>query len=60
MAPTASAEEVKRAYKKVIGQYHPDRVSGLGEELIALAEKKSKEINAAYTMYKRLNPASPR
>jgi curved DNA-binding protein CbpA len=29
-------------------EYHPDRVSNLGEELQALAEEKSKAINEAY------------
>ena len=31
-----------------MGQYHPDKVAGLGVELRALAERKSKEISGAY------------
>jgi len=45
---SASKEEISLAYKKKISQYHPDKVSSLGKDLQALAEEKSKEINAAY------------
>jgi len=46
--PDASAEEIRRAYQQKIRQYHPDRVAGAAAELRELAEKRSKEINAAY------------
>jgi DnaJ-domain-containing protein 1 len=50
---TASPSEIKRAYQKLMAKYHPDRVANAAEELQALAEKRSKEINAAYaTMMK--------
>ena len=45
---TASREEMQQGYRRVIALYHPDRVAGLGPELRALAEQRSKEINAAY------------
>ena len=45
---TASLDEVKLAYRRRIAEYHPDKTGGLGEELKALAEEKSKLINAAY------------
>jgi len=48
VAPDASHEQVRTAYKTLIGQYHPDKVAGLGEELRALSEAKTKEINVAY------------
>ena len=44
----ATAEEIHTAYRSLIRQYHPDKVATLGEELRALAEQKSKSINAAY------------
>lgn len=44
----ASLDEVKQAYRRRIAEYHPDRTSGLGDELRELAEAKSKEINTAY------------
>src|SRR5215204_1017700 len=45
---TAHSDEIKRAYRSLIIQYHPDRVAGLGPELRDVAEAKAKEINAAY------------
>lgn len=44
----ASKEEIVSAYKQKISEYHPDKVAQMGEELRALAESKSKQINAAY------------
>jgi len=44
----ATAEEIHSAYRSLIRQYHPDKVATMGEELRALAEEKSKSINAAY------------
>ncbi len=49
-----SEEEVKRKYKQMVLQYHPDRVAHLGPELQDLASKKTKEINAAFAAIKRL------
>ena len=45
----ASKNEITSAYKKLVHQYHPDKVEGLGPEFKELAEKRMKEINAAYT-----------
>jgi len=44
----ASSEEIKRAYKKLAGQYHPDKVHHLADEFKELAGKRFKEIQAAY------------
>lgn len=44
----ASTDDIQRAYKRLLGEYHPDKVASLGEELRALAEAKSKAINRAY------------
>lgn len=46
--------ELKRAYRDLIRQYHPDRVSDLGPELKELAESKAKEINAAHDFVLRV------
>lgn len=40
IAKTASDEEIKKAYRKLAHQYHPDKASG--------SEQKFKEINEAY------------
>jgi DnaJ like chaperone protein len=44
----ASKEEITSAYKKLAQQYHPDKVASLAPEFKELAEKRMKEINAAY------------
>ncbi len=41
-------EEIKPRYRKIIAQYHPDRVTAMGPEIKEIAEKKAKEINEAY------------
>jgi preprotein translocase subunit Sec63 len=48
IAPSASAPEIRNAYKHLIAKYHPDKVDSLGQELKDLAGKKSQEITAAY------------
>jgi len=49
----ASMEEIKKAYRKLSMQYHPDKVAHLGNEFKAVAEEKMKEINAAYDFFKK-------
>ena len=44
----ASQEQIIEAYKRKIRQYHPDKVAQMGMEIRELAERKSKQINAAY------------
>ncbi|MEZ4270018.1 MAG: J domain-containing protein [Myxococcota bacterium] len=53
VAPGSSSEEIRRAYQDKIRQYHPDRVNDPGEELQALADSKTKAINAAYETLKQ-------
>ena len=40
--------EVERAYRRLIAQYHPDKLSGAAEELRRQAEARSRAINGAY------------
>lgn len=46
-------DEIRRAYRERMKEYHPDRVAGLGSELRELAERKAKEINMAFEELKR-------
>ena len=50
----ASDAEVDQAYRRLIAQYHPDRMAGAAEELRRQAEAKAREINAAYDRIKTL------
>jgi DnaJ-domain-containing protein 1 len=40
--------ELDRAYRRLIAQYHPDKLAGAADELRRQAETRSREINAAY------------
>ncbi len=51
--PPDSDAEIKKKYKQIIRQYHPDRVAHLGQELKGLAAQKTTEINAAYELIRR-------
>jgi len=49
VAPHASTDEIRRAYRRKIWQCHPDRVVGLAPELLELAERCTRTLNAAYS-----------
>jgi hypothetical protein len=48
----ASAAEISAAYRHLAQMYHPDKVVGLAPEFQVLADKRMKEINAAYELLK--------
>ena len=50
VAPDASDAEVKRAYRKLMSQHHPDKLvaKGLPEEMMEVAKEKAQEIQGAY------------
>lgn len=47
VSPSATDDEVRKAYRKLALQHHPDRVATLGDDIRRAAEKKLQEINAA-------------
>lgn len=54
LAKSANIEEIKAAYKQKVKEYHPDRVAALGDELKELAQKKTQQINEAYSFLEKL------
>jgi preprotein translocase subunit Sec63 len=50
----ASDGEIERAYRRLIAQYHPDRLSGAADELRVQAEDKAREINTAFDRIQKL------
>ena len=48
LPPTASADEIKRAFRHHISRYHPDKVHHLGEEFQEMAALRSAELTEAY------------
>lgn len=47
--------EIKRAWRKLMSQYHPDKLIGQGlpEDMIAMATEQAKEIQLAYDLIKK-------
>ena len=45
---TASADEVKRAFRREIARYHPDKVQHLGPEFQEIAATRAAELTEAY------------
>ena len=48
--PSATDAEVKKAYRKLMSRYHPDKLvsQGLPEEMQSIAKEKAQAISAAY------------
>ncbi len=53
ISKSATENEVKKAYRKMAKKYHPDKVSGLGEEHIKGAKEKFQNIQEAYEKIKK-------
>ena len=55
LKPSASDADVKKAYRKLVSQYHPDKLvsRGLPEEMMEMAKTRVREINKAYEHIKQ-------
>jgi len=51
----SSDMEVKKAYRKLMSQYHPDKLMGQGmpEDMIAVATAQAQEVQVAYDLIKK-------
>jgi len=45
---SANVDEIKKAYRKMVKKYHPDKLQHLGEEHVKGAEAKFREVQKAY------------
>lgn len=55
VSPDSSREEIKRSYRKLVTEYHPDKLvsKGLPEDFIQFANQRLTEINGAYEYIKK-------
>lgn len=55
ISPDASDTELKRVFRRLMSQHHPDKLvaSGLPEEMMKLATEKTQEIKLAYERIKK-------
>ena len=58
VTPDSTGAEIKRAYRKLISENHPDKLAsrGLPESMRQVAEERSREINSAYDLIKESRP----
>jgi len=49
----ANDEEVKKAFRKMAMKYHPDKISGLGEQHVKAAQEKFIKVQEAYDLIKK-------
>lgn len=49
---TAANSEIKKAYRRLMNQHHPDKLTarGLPDGMVNLAKEKTQEIRAAYDL----------
>ena len=51
--PTATNDEIKKAYRRMAMKYHPDKVTDLGEDVKKSATEKFRSVNEAYESLKK-------
>jgi DnaJ like chaperone protein len=56
--PTATEEEIKKAYRQMAIRYHPDKVASLGEEYQKGAKEKFQKLQEAYENIKKVRGMS--
>lgn len=53
--PSASDKDVKRAYRKMMSQHHPDKLAakGMPDDMLEVAKEKTQEIQSAWEMIRK-------
>ena len=61
VSASASDTEIKRAYRKLMSENHPDKLAGRGlpESMREIAEERTREITAAYRVITEARGAAP-
>jgi DnaJ like chaperone protein len=55
VAETTTAQDVKRAYRKLMNEYHPDKLAakGLPAGMMEMAKQRAQELQAAYALIRK-------
>jgi len=60
VSSSATDAEVKKAYRKLMSEHHPDKLvsKGLPEEMMQIAKEKAQEIQTAYDVVRKARKAA--
>ncbi len=49
----SSEEELRKAYRKMVKKYHPDKLQGVSDDIVKMANKKFQAVKDAYELIKK-------
>ena len=52
--PTATDEEIKKAHRKMVRKYHPDKLQGVSDDIVKLAEKNFWKFKRHMKLYQKI------
>ena len=48
VSKTASDDQIKTVYRKMVKKYHPDKLTGVSEDVVKMAKEKFQSVKDAY------------